>query len=168
MRKLFNFLFIVVFTFSAYAQDLSWENLNSENDKIVFKTDAEAINKTLSNIKKNTITNIKFPVDDFNFKEFLIGKDSQLKKDDKINIQLYKGISKLKKDKIFVNVIGEIITITIIQKNKRLHLSNVKNKNEFILSEIDSSDEFDNIDLENDIINHSEHDIEKKSPITNE
>ena len=80
---------------------------------------------------------------------------------------MYKGVSKLKKDKIFVNVIGEIITITIIQKNKRLHLSNVKNKNEFILSEIDSSDEFDNIDLENDIINHSEHDLEKKSPITN-
>ena len=167
MRTLINFLFVFILTFSANSQDLSWENLSAENDKIIFKTNAELINKKLNNVKKNTITNIKFPVDDFNFQEFLLEKDSQLKKDGKINIQLYKGISKLKKDKIFVNVIGEIITITIIQKNKRLHLSNVKNKNEFILSEIDSSDEFDNIDLENDIINHSEHDIEKKSPITN-
>ena len=105
MRKLLNFLFVIVFTFSAYSQDLFWESLNSENDKIVFKTDAEAINKTLSNIKKNTITTIKFPVDDFNFQEFLLAKDSQLKKDGKINIQLYKGISKLKKEREYDEVI---------------------------------------------------------------
>ena len=162
MRKLLNFLFVIVFTFSAYSQDLFWESLNSENDKIVFKTDAEAINKTLSNIKKNTITNIKFPVDNFNFVEFRLKKDSDLKKDSNTNIQLFKGDSKTKKDKVYVNVIGDIITITIIQPNKRLHLSNIKNKNKFILKEIDSSSEFDNINLENDIINHSEHSSEKK------
>ena len=99
MRKLLNFLFVIVFTFSAYSQDLFWESLNSENDKIVFKTDAEAINKTLSNIKKNTITNIKFPVDNFNFVEFRLKKDSDLKKDSNTNIQLFKGDSKTKKDK---------------------------------------------------------------------
>ena len=93
MRKLFYFLFVVVFTFSAYSQDLSWENLSAENDEIIFKTNAELINKRLNNVKKNTITNIKFPVDDFNFQEFLLEKDSQLKKDGKINIQLYKGVS---------------------------------------------------------------------------
>ena len=82
---------------------------------------------------------------------------------------MYKGISKLKKDKIFVNVIGEIITITIIQKNKRLHLSNVKNKNEFILSEIDTSNELENISSDFCKTDHdrSEHSQEKKSPLTN-
>ena len=167
MKKLCNILFVCFLTFSAYSQEIVWENLSSENNKTVFKTNSEVINKTLINIKNNIITDIKFPVDNVNFEEFRLKKDSDLKKDGKSNVQLFKGFSKTKKDKIFINVIGDIITITIIKPNKRLHLSNIKNKNKFILKEIDSSKEFDNINLENDIINHSEHSLKKKLATNN-
>ena len=168
MRIFYSFLFFFIFIFSAYSQDLSWENLNSENNQTVFKTDLELLNKKLINTKNSSNTSIKFPIDDFNLREFNLNLDSDSKKYGNSNIQLFKGNSRNKEDKVFVNIIGEIITITIIQPNKRLHLSNIKNKNKFTLKEIDTSNEFDNINLENDIINHSEHSSEKKNSSIND
>ena len=162
MRKYLSFLFLFFITLYSYSQEIYWENLKSENNQTVFKTDIELLNKKLINTKNSSNTTIKFPIDDFNLKEFNLNLDSDSKKYGNSNIQLFKGNSINKEDKVFVNIIGEIITITIIQTNKRLHLSNIKNKNKFTLKEIDTSNEFDNINLENDIINHSEHSSEKK------
>lgn len=168
MRKYLTFLFLFFITLYSYSQEIYWENLKSENNQTVFKTDIELLNKKLINTKNSSNTTIKFPIDDFNLKEFNLNLDSDSKKYGNSNIQLFKGNSINKEDKVFVNIIGEIITITIIQTNKRLHLSNIKNKNKFTLKEIDTSNEFDNINLENDIINHSEHSSEKKNSSIND
>ena len=168
MRKLLNFLFVIVFTFSTYSQDISWLNIDSKDDKTVFKSDSDALSKKLNNTRNNTTTQIRLPINEFNLEEFNLTKESGVKNQNEINVQLYKGVSRNLKDKVFVNVIGEIITITIIQPNKRLHLSNAKNKNEFIFKEIDTTNELDNINLENDIINHSENSLKKKITTTSD
>ena len=163
MNKLFKFFFIFFVTFSTYSQDISWLNIDSKDDKTIFKSDSDALSKKLNNTRNNTTTQIRLPINEFNLEEFNLTKESGVKNQNEINVQLYKGVSRNLKDKVFVNVIGEIITITIIQPNKRLHLSNAKNKNEFIFKEIDTTNELDNINLENDIINHSENSLKKKN-----
>ena len=168
MNKLFKFFFIFFVTFSTYSQDISWLNIDSKDDKTVFKSDSDALSKKLNNTRNNTTTQIRLPINEFNLEEFNLTKESGVKNQNEINVQLYKGVSRNLKDKVFVNVIGEIITITIIQPNKRLHLSNAKNKNEFIFKEIDTTNELDNINLENDIINHSENSLKKKITTTSD
>ena len=162
MKKIFKFFFIFFITISAYSQEISWESLSSEDDKIIFKTNLDAISKKLNSTINDINSLIKLPINDFNFEEFNLNREFKFINENKINIQLYRGTSKNLKDKVFINVIGEIITITIIQENKRLHLSNAKNKNEFIFKEIDTTNELDKINLENDIINHSENSLKKK------
>ena len=168
MNKLFKFFFIFFVTFSTYSQDISWLNIDSKDDKTVFKSDSDALSKKLNNTRNNTTTQIKLPINEFNLEEFNLTKELGVKNQNEINVHLYKGVSRNLKDKVFVNVIGEIITITIIQPNKRLHLSNAKNKNEFIFKEIDTTNELDNINLENDIINHSENSLKKKTTTTSD
>ena len=168
MKKIFKFFFIFFITISAYSQEISWESLSSEDDKIIFKTNLDAISKKLNSTINDINSLIKLPINDFNFEEFNLNREFKFINENKINIQLYRGTSKNLKDKVFINVIGEIITITIIQENKRLHLSNAKNKNEFIFKEIDTTNELDKINLENDIINHSENSLKKKTTTTSD
>ena len=107
MNKLFKFFFIFFVTFSTYSQDISWLNIDSKDDKTVFKSDSDALSKKLNNTRNNTTTQIRLPINEFNLEEFNLTKESGVKNQNEINVQLYKGVSRNLKDKVFVNVIGE-------------------------------------------------------------
>lgn len=168
MKKIFKILLVLFFGVFSYAQEISWENVRSNYDKVLFKTNSQLIKQKLNNTTNSITSKILIPIDDFNLQQFEMKRESETTPNDE-NPILFSGISKNKKDKVFLNVIGEIITITIIQKNKRLHLSNIKNKNEFILKEIDTSDELENIKLDDCSADHdhSAHSSEKKNSISN-
>ena len=139
-----NFLIFLVFFASYFAnsQEISWLKINTTNNQVLYKSESDNLIRKLSRTTEFSSESIDFPVNN-NLLSFDIVKNNVSNQYNLGETQTsnYIGITKDNKNKVFLNIIGDLITITIHLENSRVHLSNVKNKNNFVYKEIDTNNE---------------------------
>ena len=166
-----NFLIFFIFFVSYFSnsQEISWLKINTTNNQVLYKSESDNLIRKLNRTTEFSSESIDFPVNN-NLLSFDIVKNKVSNQYDlaETKVSSYIGFTKDNKNKVFLNIIGDIITITIHLENSRVHLSNAKNKNNFVYKEIDTTNENNgslDCDAQHDHSSHSS--SEKKNTIFN-
>ncbi len=147
------------------SQEISWLKVQSADNNIIYQTESKNIIQKLKSSSEDKASKLNFPVlnDILDFEIFTSLESDNIFTEEGKQILNYRGFSDDNKNKISVNVIGDIITATIILENKKgftYQILPIKNK--LYSKEIDTSGELDNINLKNDILKDQAITIKKK------
>ena len=150
------------------SQEISWLKVQSADNNIIYQAESKNIIQKLKSSSEEKSSKLNFPVlnDVLDFEIFTSLESDNIFTEKGKQILNYRGFSDDNKNKISVNVIGDIITATIILENKRIHLSNIADKNKFIYKEIDTTNEYNgslDCDAQHD---HSSHNSSEKKNTT--
>ncbi len=160
------FLLFFLLSFSIFSQKISWEyDINlSDNDLSFFKSSSNLIEEVFQNsINTNNRVAIPIPTSSRESEEFIFKLTNPFTKElaeDYKNILIFEGNSKTSSKKAFFNFIGEYISITILDDDKTISISNFKSLDTFILKTIDETEKNKEINFEQDCktsLAHSDH-----------